>query len=175
MADAQGIAADRLRSFVERIENLESEKAEIAGAIKEVKAEARSAGFDVKTINALVKRRKLTPEERDEQDAMLETYEHAIGQLKGTPLDTAARDRAGLTVARDDLKSQVDNLTKEPGASISVTAAGITTTLKNVGGTRVLEQTGEPPTDMGPPPKRTIGSAIDAIKRGHLGTQAAPA
>jgi uncharacterized protein (UPF0335 family) len=70
----------RLLSFVERLENLQTDKDRIAADIKDVKAECKSAGFDMKTVNALLKRRKLTDQERDEQDALLETYEHAIQQ-----------------------------------------------------------------------------------------------
>lgn len=80
MTEASGIAADRLKSFIERIERLDEERQAIADDIKEVKAEAKSAGFDLKTLDAMLRRRKLTREERDEQDMLLETYEHAVQQ-----------------------------------------------------------------------------------------------
>ncbi|WP_316979996.1 DUF2312 domain-containing protein [Shumkonia mesophila] len=88
-----GLAADRLKSFVERIERLEAERKALAEDVKDVKAEARQAGFDVKTINKVIARRRMTAEARDEEDALLEIYEGALGMLEGTPLGEAARKR----------------------------------------------------------------------------------
>ncbi len=88
-----GLAADRLKSFVERIERLEAERTALAEDVKDVKAEARQAGFDVKTINKVIARRRMTAEARDEEDALLEIYEGALGMLEGTPLGEAARKR----------------------------------------------------------------------------------
>jgi len=78
MADG-GIAADRLRSFIERIERLEEEKAGLAADIKEVYAEAKSAGFDGKTMRAIVRLRKLDPASRQEQEHLLDVYRNALG------------------------------------------------------------------------------------------------
>lgn len=87
------VAADRLRSFIERIEHLEEEKASIANDIKEVKSEAKAAGFDVKTINEIVKLRKMGESEREEREALLDIYKAALGMLYDTPLGEAARKR----------------------------------------------------------------------------------
>jgi uncharacterized protein (UPF0335 family) len=79
MADAGGIAADRLKSFIERIERLEEEKAGIAGDIKEVYAEAKSTGFEVKIMRQIVRLRKMEPQDREEQQHLLDLYKRAVG------------------------------------------------------------------------------------------------
>ncbi len=86
-------ASLRLRSYVERIERVLGEIDELRQDIKAIKAEAGSEGYDVKTINRLIKLRKLTPEERQEEDALLDLYKAALGMLDGTPLGRAARER----------------------------------------------------------------------------------
>jgi uncharacterized protein (UPF0335 family) len=69
------VAHDQLRSIVDRIEKLEEEKAATAADIKDVFAEAKGNGYDVKTLRTLIRRRKMDAAEREEQDALLETYE----------------------------------------------------------------------------------------------------
>jgi uncharacterized protein (UPF0335 family) len=81
MADAGGIAADRLKSFIERIERLEEEKAAIAGDVKEVYSEAKSSGFDTKIMRQIVRLRKMEPQERNEQEQLLDVYKQAIGMI----------------------------------------------------------------------------------------------
>lgn len=92
MADptAGGIAADRLRSFIERIERLEDEKTALGADIREVYAEAKGDGFDVKTMRQIVKLRKVNKNDRDEQEALLDLYKQALGMLADTPLGEAA-------------------------------------------------------------------------------------
>jgi uncharacterized protein (UPF0335 family) len=85
-----GVAADELRQILERIERLSEEQAGIASDIRDVKAEAKSRGFDVKTINTILKMRKLDHAERQEQEALLETYMAALGMLADLPLGQAA-------------------------------------------------------------------------------------
>ena len=75
------VSAGQLRSIIERVENLELEKKEIADQIKEVFAEAKSNGFDVKTLRKIVAIRKKKPEERSEEEAMLDLYMSALGML----------------------------------------------------------------------------------------------
>ena len=77
-AEVGGIATERLRSLIERIERLEEEKNEIAGDIREVFAEAKSSGFDVKAMRAVLKLRKMNALDRDEQEAMIEIYRKAL-------------------------------------------------------------------------------------------------
>ncbi|APF38302.1 DUF2312 domain-containing protein [Chelatococcus daeguensis] len=74
-----GVAAEELKQFIERIERLEEEKAAIAGDIKEVYGEAKGRGFDTKAIRRLVSMRKKPPEERQEEEAILELYMQALG------------------------------------------------------------------------------------------------
>ena len=76
-----GIAADRLKSFVERIERLEEEKKGIAGDIRDIFSEAKGAGFDTKTMRQIIKLRKLDSAERDEQETLLDVYKQALGML----------------------------------------------------------------------------------------------
>jgi uncharacterized protein (UPF0335 family) len=79
MESSPEIAADRLRSFIERIERLEEEKAGIANDIKEVFAEAKAAGFDTKTMRQVLKLRQLEPDNRREQEELLDLYKQALG------------------------------------------------------------------------------------------------
>ena len=81
MADAGGIAADRLKSFIERIERLEEEKSAIAGDVKEVYSAAKSSGFDTKIMRQIVRLRKMEPQERNEQEQLLDVYKQAIGMI----------------------------------------------------------------------------------------------
>ncbi|MBC93062.1 MAG: hypothetical protein CMM38_05420 [Rhodospirillaceae bacterium] len=79
MVDTGIIAADRLRTFIERIERLEEDRATLNSDLKEVMSEAKGAGFDTKTIRQIVRLRKLEPTERIEQEQLLEIYRSAVG------------------------------------------------------------------------------------------------
>lgn len=76
--DAQA-SDDRLRLLVERVERLEEEKKGISDDIKDVYLEAKSTGFDVKAMKAIVRLRKLERKEREEQEAMIELYKERLG------------------------------------------------------------------------------------------------
>ena len=106
-----GIAGDRLKSFIERIERLEEERTAIAGDIREVYAEAKAVGFDNKVMRQVVKLRKMDRQDREEQDQLLDLYLHAIG-FDTTPLGSAASAtmQDGTTVTIDTNPGQ----TKEP-------------------------------------------------------------
>lgn len=73
------VSAAQLRSFIERVERLEEEKKGIAEDIKEVFGEAKSQGFDVKTMRSIIKLRALDKAKRQEAEALLETYKTALG------------------------------------------------------------------------------------------------
>lgn len=73
------IAAEQLRLFIERIERLEEEKKGMADDIRDVYAEAKSNGYDVKTMRAIVRLRRMEKHHRDEAEALLETYKAALG------------------------------------------------------------------------------------------------
>ncbi len=79
MTDGGGIAAQRLRSFIERIERLEEEKAALAADVREVYAEAKGDGFDVKTMRQIGRGRKMESSDRAEQEALLDLYKAALG------------------------------------------------------------------------------------------------
>lgn len=76
-------AKDQLKAFVERIERLEEDKKSISGDIKDVYAEAKGTGFDVKALRHIIAIRKLDVDERREQQAIIETYMDALGMLVG--------------------------------------------------------------------------------------------
>ena len=77
--DPSSVAADQLKSIVERIKRLEEEKAGLAGDIKDVYAEAKANGFDVKVLRKIVSMRKRDHSEREEEEAILELYMQALG------------------------------------------------------------------------------------------------
>lgn len=76
-----GVAVDQLKSIIGRVEKLEEEKFGISADIREVFAEAKGNGFDVKAIRTIIRMRKLDASEREEQETILETYLHALGMI----------------------------------------------------------------------------------------------
>jgi len=72
-------ADDRLRLLIERIEGLELEKTGIADDIRDVYMEAKAVGYDPKIMRQIVRLRKMKPDDRSEQDMLLETYKNALG------------------------------------------------------------------------------------------------
>lgn len=75
----ENVSATQLRQYIERIETLEEEKKGIADDIKDVYAEAKATGFDIKTMKSLVRLRKMETAARQEAEALLETYKAALG------------------------------------------------------------------------------------------------
>lgn len=76
-----GNAQSQLRSFIERAERLGEERAEVAEQIKEVMAEAKASGFDTKTIKRIIRLRKMDKAKRDEEEALLDLYLSALGEI----------------------------------------------------------------------------------------------
>ena len=74
-------AKDHLKAFVERVERLEAEKKAISDDIRDVYAEAKGNGFDVKALRTIVRLRKQDADERREHEAIIETYMHALGMM----------------------------------------------------------------------------------------------
>lgn len=74
-----GIAADRLRSIIERVERLDEERKALQGDIKDIFSEAKSAGFDVKVIKQIIRIRKQEPADVEEQETLLDVYRRALG------------------------------------------------------------------------------------------------
>jgi uncharacterized protein (UPF0335 family) len=79
---ATRFAKDHLKAFVERIERLEEEKKATSDDIRDVYAEAKGNGFDVKALRSIVRLRKLDTDERREQQEVLDTYMHALGMVQ---------------------------------------------------------------------------------------------
>ena len=91
MPDVAGIAGERLRSFIERIERLEEEKRTLAADIKEVYAEAKGNGFDAKIMRQLIRLRRMDKDDLDEQETLLDLYKRALGMLpEAGPASAAA-------------------------------------------------------------------------------------
>lgn len=90
MAFFDGLSAEHLRQYVERLERLEEEKKNVAEDIKEVFAEAKGNGFDVKTIRQILKIRKIEANELEEAEYLLETYKRALGMLPSIDDEKAA-------------------------------------------------------------------------------------
>ena len=89
MSDTVGIAGGQIRAFVERIEHIEAEIAELNEGKKEVFAEAKGEGFDVKILKEIIKLRKQDQEERDEHDTVLDLYMRAMEEEAKTPAKAA--------------------------------------------------------------------------------------
>lgn len=89
MSDA-GIAGGRIRSFVERVEQIESEIAELNEGKKEIFAEAKGEGFDVKVLKEMIKLRKQDQDERDEHETILDLYMRAMEDSERTAESKAA-------------------------------------------------------------------------------------
>jgi uncharacterized protein (UPF0335 family) len=81
MPDVGGIAGDRLKSFIERIERLEEERRTLGADIKEVYAEAKGTGFDTKIMRQVIRLRRMDKDDLDEQETLLDVYRRALGML----------------------------------------------------------------------------------------------
>ena len=79
MAEAGGIAAERLRQFIERVERLEDERRALGADIREIYAEAKAVGFEPKIMRQIVKLRAMDGDELKEQESLLDVYKHALG------------------------------------------------------------------------------------------------
>lgn len=94
MSYVGGVSKDQLKSVIERIEKLEEEKAALAEDIKDVYAEARANGYDIKTLRSVIKIRKMDFEDRQAQEEMLDLYLHALGMVAGGTSSSTAEPRA---------------------------------------------------------------------------------
>ena len=89
MGASVGIAGDRIRSFIERVEQIEEELKALTEGKKEIFAEAKGEGFDVKVLKEILKLRKQDKDQRDEQDSLLDLYMQAMEQSE-EPVKRAA-------------------------------------------------------------------------------------
>jgi uncharacterized protein (UPF0335 family) len=85
-----GIAGEQLRQYIQKIERLEQEKADLASDIRDAFAEAKGNGFDPKVMRQVIKIRKMDQNERAEQEELLDIYKHALGMLPGGAEEEAA-------------------------------------------------------------------------------------
>lgn len=93
MTISNGVDGDHLRAFIERIEAVEQNIRDEQEARKEIYAELKSLGFDPKIVRKVVSMRKQDQHKREEEEAMLDVYLSALGDLSGTPLGEAAVGR----------------------------------------------------------------------------------
>ncbi len=91
MSTLQASAQNQLRQFVEQIERLEEEKKQLGSDIRDKYTEAKAVGFDVKALRQIVRLRKKSNQERQEEESILEVYMHALGMLDHVP-DTSVAD-----------------------------------------------------------------------------------
>ncbi len=97
-----GVSGSRLRQFIEQVEYLEEQKAGISSDIREVFAEAKSAGFDVKVIRQILKIRKMDNDEFQEQEAVLDTYMQALKMSSAASAQSSeSTDDAGESIDTD--------------------------------------------------------------------------
>ena len=92
MPDVGGIAVERLKSFIERIERLEEEKRGLSDDIKEVYAEAKGSGFEPKIMRQIIKIRRKDKEEVDEEESLLDLYKRALGMTPEAVIETQAAE-----------------------------------------------------------------------------------
>ena len=92
MPDVGGVAVERLKSFIERIERLEEEKRVLSGDIKEVNAEAKGAGFEPKIMRQVIKLRRMDKQEVDEEESLLDLYKRALGMTPEAVIETQAAE-----------------------------------------------------------------------------------
>ena len=103
MSYVGGVSKDQLKSVIERIEKLEEEKAALAEDIKDVYAEARANGYDVKTLKSVVKLRKIDFEDRQVQEEMLDLYLHALGMVPGGRQDQKESPKVESTAMAENV------------------------------------------------------------------------
>ena len=90
MPGVGGVAVERLKSFIERIERLEEEKRALSGDIREVYGEAKGTGFEPKIMRQIIKIRKMDKEEVDEAESLLDLYKRALGMMPEAAIETQA-------------------------------------------------------------------------------------
>lgn len=118
------VAGPLLRSFLERIERIREEKKLLADDEKQIFAEANANGFDTKTIRKVLALRKQKPNDREEQEALLDTYLHAIGMAKDTPLFTAVGRMSVDIAAREQVIEAFMHFVPAGGGEIVVKMGG---------------------------------------------------
>ncbi len=111
-------AQEQLRSLIERIERLNEEKAAISADVKEVYAEAKSAGFDTKIMRAIISLRKKDANERQEEEALLDVYLSALGMQPSFFDDDQSETQSGVASRPVERSGGLDTATGAPAAPI---------------------------------------------------------
>ncbi|MGB1389262.1 MAG: DUF2312 domain-containing protein [Paracoccaceae bacterium] len=124
MDGSNGVSGSQLSSFIERIERLQSEKKIIGDDITVVFAEAKAAGFTPRYMRAIIKLRKKTPSERDEDDAMLDLYLSAVGMARETPLFSHVQGMSVDVAAREKVIEALKLLAPSEGEIVVKTGGG---------------------------------------------------
>lgn len=101
MSELHESARQQLRAIIERIERLEEEKAALTADLREVYAEAKGHGFDTKALRKIVQMRKKEAHERQEEEAVLSTYLHALGMREDMAVWQESGDAANATRQED--------------------------------------------------------------------------
>jgi len=92
MPDVGGVAVERLKSFIERVERLEEEKRGLSGDIKEVYAEAKGSGFEPKIMRQIINLRRMDKADVDEEESLLDLYKRALGMLPEAAIEAQAAE-----------------------------------------------------------------------------------
>ena len=95
MTDVGGVAGERLRSFIERIERLEEERSALGDDLREGYAEAKGTGFDPKIMRQIVRLRKMETNDRAEQEMLLDTYKMALGMIDNFEMPPSGPEKSG--------------------------------------------------------------------------------
>ncbi|NTG48612.1 DUF2312 domain-containing protein [Agrobacterium rhizogenes] len=125
MTDVNSVARAELRSFIERIERLEEEKAAISGDIKDVKSEAKGRGYNVGAINTIIKLRKKDANERAEEEAILDVHMAALGMIPEPTLFDEPHDHETGELSPRLAKQVIDGMQTEAGRSALMAAVDI--------------------------------------------------
>lgn len=123
MTTLKKVAQDEVKTYMERIERLEQERKELGDDIRSIYAEFKAKGYDPKSLRKLIQLRKKEPHEREAEEAMLDTYMHAVGMATEAPLFTRVGAMATDTAARDQLVEAFKQLVPQAG-EIIVKAGG---------------------------------------------------
>lgn len=152
----QSISAQSLKSFIDRIERLQSEKDAISEDMKEVFAQAKASGFDVKIMRKTIALRKLDPAERQEQEALIAVYENAIDGIVDTPLGKAAVSQARVVTATTVRDKRTTKSTRPSQPDVPADGASAS------------GNAGKAQTDSGAESERTDQEPCPAIEGRHI-------
>jgi uncharacterized protein (UPF0335 family) len=172
------MAGEALRGFVERLENIEAQKKQLTDDAAAIKAEAKAQGFITKAITFILKKRKMRPSDRQEAEAIEDTYLHAMGMLPDTPLFRHVNLMAVDIMAREQVIESMKQFVPSSG-SITIEAGGAPVRLtRDIHGNVSVTEVVEKPIQTAEAPGKKQGKAkpqvpdVDAAGAEALGRQA---